>query len=70
LKTMSTVFGWRPFGLRWTIVVCFDDTKKKENKIKYTMFLFLCVFCGLAKYDEGSRWDNFWDGKQIWAAQW
>jgi hypothetical protein len=28
---------------------------KKENKIKYTMFLFLCVFGGLAGYDKGSR---------------
>ncbi len=28
------------------------------------MFLFLFVFCGLARYYEGSRWDNFWDGRK------
>jgi hypothetical protein len=28
------------------------------------MFLFLCVFGGLAWYDEGRRWDNFQDGRK------
>ncbi len=28
------------------------------------MFLLLCVFGGLAGYDEGSRWDSFWDGRK------
>ncbi len=44
---------------------CVSTALKKEKKIKSTMFLFLCVFGGLARYDEGSRWDNFWDGKNM-----
>jgi len=28
------------------------------------MFLFLCVFGELARYDKGSRWNNFWDGRK------
>jgi hypothetical protein len=37
---------------------------KIDKKIKSTMFLFLCVFGGLVGYDEGSRWDNFWNGRK------
>jgi len=45
--------------------------KKEKKRKESTMFLFfLCVFGGLVGYDEGSRWDSFWDGKKIWVAQW
>ncbi len=37
---------------------------KRENKIKSTMFIILCVFGGLVGYDEIIMWNSFWDGRK------
>jgi hypothetical protein len=54
LKTVSAVFGVKASWNALDYWSGFNDIKK-GNKIKSTIFLLLCVFAGLARYDKGSR---------------
>ncbi len=46
------------------LLQCVSMALKNEEKIKFTMFLFLCVFGGLTWYNKGGMWDNFWNARK------